>query len=85
VNLDALTRDEAETLPVFEDCAEHELDAFYLWRDFTDTDYTFFVRPVAVDESGCLADVFVIRDDIVKPLGHNWFIREGGRLRLLEE
>lgn len=44
---DAVTRSEAENLPAFEDGTEHEIGARYLWRDFTDSDHAFFVRPVA--------------------------------------
>ncbi|MDQ0993039.1 hypothetical protein [Streptomyces sp. V3I7] len=83
--LDITTKAEAERLPAFEVCAEPEVGAYYLWADFTDEDHTFFVRPVTVDESGCLVDVFGIRDGVVKYLGRDKFIRESGRLCLLEE
>ncbi|MFG2954833.1 hypothetical protein ACGF5O_14005 [Streptomyces sp. NPDC048291] len=85
MTLDAMTRAESEKLPVFETCPEHEVGAFYLWSAFTDEEHTFFVRPSAVAESECLADVFGIRDGIVKPLGRELFVRESGTLRLLED
>ncbi|MFB7548926.1 hypothetical protein [Streptomyces sp. NPDC056154] len=83
---DTMTRAEAEKLPTFEECAEHEIGAFYLWGDFTDPEHAFFVRPVVVNEIGCLADVFGIHDSIVKPMGRERFIRQDdGKLRLLDE
>ncbi|WP_432029254.1 hypothetical protein [Streptomyces sp. 1222.5] len=85
MTMDTMARAEAEKLPAFEGCPRHEIGVFYLWTDFTDEDHTFFVRPMAVSDSECLADVFGIRDGIVKSLGREMFIWEGERLRLLED
>jgi hypothetical protein len=83
--LDVMTKADAERLPALEGQSSPEIGSLYQWEDFTDGDHTFFVRPVAVDDRGCVAEVFGIHDGIVKPLGCDEFIREGGRLRLLEE
>ncbi|MFE4409156.1 hypothetical protein [Streptomyces sp. NPDC056821] len=39
MSLDMMTRAEAAKLPVFEEHAEHEIGAFYLWRGMTDPDH----------------------------------------------
>ncbi|MFK4022355.1 hypothetical protein [Streptomyces albogriseolus] len=85
MSLDMMTRAETEKLPVFEEHSEHRMGSLYLWAGFTDTEYAFFVRPAAENELGCLADVFAIHDGIVRFLAREMFIREGGKLRLLEE
>ncbi|MGW4909680.1 hypothetical protein [Streptomyces sp. NPDC004270] len=85
MTLDAMTRADVEKLPAFEGFSRHEIGTLYRWVDFTDEEHALFVRPSAVAESECLADVFGIRDGIVKPLGREIFIWEGGRPRLLDD
>ncbi|MFE4419792.1 hypothetical protein [Streptomyces sp. NPDC056817] len=82
---ETMTKAEAEKLPVFEECAEPEIGTFYLWRDWTDPELTFFVRPTAADELGTIAEVFVIRDGVVSFVAGEIFARENGRLRLIED
>ncbi|MEU1034561.1 hypothetical protein ABZ402_38840 [Streptomyces mirabilis] len=85
MTLDVMTKDRAEKLPGFGATLEHELGRFYFWADFSDQDHTFFVRPTAENELGCLADVFGIQDGVTRFMAREMFIREGERLRLLEE
>ncbi|MFF2163111.1 hypothetical protein ACFVWP_20680 [Streptomyces sp. NPDC058175] len=83
--LETVTKAQAVQLPMFARRAKHELGKLYFWAEFSDDDHTFFVRPAAENELGCLADVFGIRDGIVQYVAREMFIREGERLRLLEE
>ncbi|MFJ7089897.1 hypothetical protein ACIQWL_06470 [Streptomyces mirabilis] len=83
--LDMMTRAEAEKLPSFEASPVHQLGACYLWTGFTDEDHAFFVRPAAQNELGCLADVYGIRDGVTRFMAREMFVREDGKLRLLEE
>ncbi|MFC9289162.1 hypothetical protein [Streptomyces sp. NPDC057052] len=83
--LDAMTKADAERLPSLEGQSNPEIGSLHRWEDFSDGDHSFFVRPVAVNVRGCMAEVFGIRDGIVKPLGFEEFIRDGGRLRVLDE
>ncbi|MCX4400644.1 hypothetical protein OG840_02225 [Streptomyces sp. NBC_01764] len=83
--IETMTRAEAEKLPVFEATPVHQLGTYYLWSRFTDEGLTFFVRPAAQNELGCIADVFGIRDGVTSFIAREMFIREGKRLRLLEE
>lgn len=85
MTLDVMTKARAENLPAFGATLVHELGRFYFWAGFSDQDHTFFVRPTAENELGCLADVFGIRDGTVRFMAREMFIREGKRLRLLEE
>ncbi|MFG3018314.1 hypothetical protein ACGFZQ_07125 [Streptomyces sp. NPDC048254] len=85
MTLDAMTRAEAEKLPSFEVSPVHQLGSYYLWTGFTDEDHAFFVRPTVQNELGCLADVYGIRDGVTRFIAREMFIREGEKLRLLEE
>ncbi|MGW6922509.1 hypothetical protein ACWGA9_14740 [Streptomyces sp. NPDC054950] len=83
--VDKATKTQAEKLPTFGREPAHEIGKFYFLLDLSDGEHTYFVRPAAENELGCLADVFGIRDGITRFMAREMFIREGGRLRLLEE